>query len=233
MSDTTNKEKWKLLPWFKMFVAEFLAITSHLTTLQFGAYVRIYLTLWLRPNVTLENKPETLARVSGIHPPHFKVVWAAIRSLFVVTDDGVSHDGLRAMRAQADIKLAAKAASGQTGGWTTQERNRHRKELRGGQRVQKTAPKPLESNNVVQANAKQSQSQSIRTEEEREASPSPCNSRASASLREKASSDGVVVGFPTPPKPSLAEGSSSPSEEERAANMAKLANLKRTLGGKA
>jgi uncharacterized protein YdaU (DUF1376 family) len=216
----SDPKKWKLLPWLKMFVAEFLTVTSHLTTLQFGAFVRIYLTIWTRPNVTIENKPETLARVSGIHPPHFKAVWEAIKSLFAITEDGVSHDSLREQRAQADIKIAAKAATGQIGGWTTQERNRHRKALRGGQRVQKTDPNPLNNNDATQANAKQSQSQSIRTEEERGNGPLPCEGKAPSPL-ENGKQGAEVVEFHTP------------SETERAENMAKLANLKRKLGGAA
>ena len=104
-----------------IYVADLIADTAHLTTVQFGAYVRLLCAMWRSEDGTLSDNPETLARLTGVHAPRWPGVWGSIKSAFVPIDSGkLTNDGLRTELAKAKAITAVRQATGRLGGETTQ-----------------------------------------------------------------------------------------------------------------
>jgi hypothetical protein len=49
--------------WMPIYVADLIADTAHLTTVQFGAYVRLLCAMWRSEDGALSDNPETLEQV--------------------------------------------------------------------------------------------------------------------------------------------------------------------------
>ena len=197
--------------WMPIYVADLIADTAHLTTVQFGAYVRLLCAMWRSEDGTLSDNPETLARLTGVHAPRWPGVWGSIKSAFVPIDSGkLTNDELRSELAKAKAITAVRQATGRLGGETTQLRLRHSQPMSRVHRSPMTAPNPLRNNDVTQANAKHNTTQQIETKEERSGEPRP--ETGSPSLEKKEATSGEVVtslsaqpAFSENPEPSALE----------------------------
>jgi uncharacterized protein YdaU (DUF1376 family) len=202
-------KKHKSPLWMAVYVAQFLGETAHMTCEQLGAYVRLKLTMWLHGG-SLPNDETALRRIAHVHSPRWRALWGSIKGMFNLDGDTITHNAVTEELSKARVIIERRRAAGALGGGTTRERYSRK----GVHDEHMRASKPLKVIQGGAANAPHNYNHNNKKEEEREASPLPCNSRASASLKEASSETPI-------------------SEEERAENMAKLANLKRTLGGKA
>jgi uncharacterized protein YdaU (DUF1376 family) len=225
--DNLTKPKRKVKPiWLPLYVAEFIADTTHLTATQGWAYINLLCAMWRSDDGTLPNDADTLARVGKVHKPRWAKVWGVIKSLFDIDGDRVTSASLQRELGKANAIIVSRRAAGQLGGLTTQ----HNRSMKGGSYKTHSPPKPLKYNDGVQANAKANHNHNVNKKEEGEASPSPLNG-ASASPKEEASREAQVLAFPEAQPTASVEGSFSVSEEERTENLKKLRNLRRTLGG--
>ena len=64
-----------------IYVADLIADTAHLTTVQFGAMCASLARCGAEDG-TLSDNPETLARLTGVHAPRRPGVWGSIKSDF-------------------------------------------------------------------------------------------------------------------------------------------------------
>jgi hypothetical protein len=167
---------------------------------------------------TLSDNPETLGRLTGVHAPRWPGVWGAIKTAFISIDGGkLTNDGLRAELAKAKAITAVRQATGRLGGETTQLRLRHSQPMSRIHRSPMTAPNPLGTNDVAQANAKHNTTQQIKTKGERSGEPRPETGSPSLEKKKAFSEEPVVVPLPIPQSPALPEGASD-SPLERALN---------------
>ena len=164
--------------WMRMYWADHLVATNHLTAEQFGAYDRLLGRMWVSGDASLPHDLKLLARMSGVHPPNWKRVWGAIAPMFTVEGDRITQQWLRSEWRAAAIKQTKCKASASLGGQTTAF-NRESKSRGGGQRYNQNRPKPLRTNGATIANAAHSTVQKIK--QSGDALLSPCASRASAS----------------------------------------------------
>jgi len=216
--------------WMRLYVADFLASTHHLSPAQLGAYVRLLCSMWISRDCTLTGDKKGLQRITRVDNKNWPRVWEAIRGLFTHGDHYITDDDLREDWLAANAKRELSKASGSLGGQTTHAKKHwgRGRSAHSPQGVAHKASNPLESNNVARANAQASRVEIDNTKEEREASPLPCNSGASASLEEKeAFREERVVPFPKSPTPTPPE--SPVSAEERQANAERLDDVVRKL----
>lgn len=79
----------------------YLADTTHLTTLEHGAYLLLLMTLW-RAGGRLPNDPKKLARFARLSPAQFRRLWPSIEGFFFIDGDqigqGKCDDFLEAVR---------------------------------------------------------------------------------------------------------------------------------------
>src|SRR3954462_15669763 len=89
------------LPWIRLFVGDFIADTSHLTTTQFGAYVRLVFHYYQRGGLPVDE--EQLSRIAGLaatewrrHRPalsaFFKDEWRHMRCDREIADAAANHE---------------------------------------------------------------------------------------------------------------------------------------------
>ena len=217
--------------WMPIYVADLIADTAHLTTVQFGAYVRLLCAMWRSEDGTLSDNPETLARLTGVHAPRWPGVWGSIKSAFVPIDSGkLTNDELRTELAKAKAITAVRQATGRLGGETTQLRLRHSQPMSRVHRLPMTAPNPLRNNDVTQANAKHNTTQQIETKADRSGEPRPETGSPSLEEKKAFSEEPVVVPLPIPRSPAPTEGPFDSPLERALNNWGE--NLKRRQRGK-
>lgn len=89
----------------------YLADTTHLSTVEHGAYLLLLMTLW-RAGGRLPNDPRKLARFARLSPSQFRRVWAVIGDFFYVDGaeigQGKCDDFLEAVRRKS--KSASESA---------------------------------------------------------------------------------------------------------------------------
>ena len=164
--------------WMRMYWADHLVATNHLTAEQFGAYDRLLGRMWVSGDASLPHDLKLLARMSGVHPPNWKRVWGAIAPMFTVEGDRITQQWLRSEWRAAAIKQTKCKASASLGGQTTAF-NRESKSRGGGQRYNQNRPKPLRTNGATVANAAHSTVQKINR------AAMPCSRPALAGLRHR------------------------------------------------
>ena len=137
--------------WMPLYVTQYFADTTHMTAAQCGAYVNMLCAMWRSDDGTLPNDADQLARISKVGPLNWARVWKGIKSLFEIDNGRVTSANLQAELGKANAKIVTKRAAAALGGLTTQFRkgrtwtphvSAHK------------APKPLKTNDAVQANAK-------------------------------------------------------------------------------
>lgn len=108
--------------WMPLYVGDYMADTSHLTTEQHGAYMLILLALWKRAGAGLPDADENLAAAARLPLSR----WKAIRPLLI---DGslLRTDGKTVTQKRLDAEITkargiteARASAGAKGGATAQ-----------------------------------------------------------------------------------------------------------------
>jgi uncharacterized protein YdaU (DUF1376 family) len=210
MDDDKGKRRVKPL-WMPLYVVEFIADTTNLTASQGWAYIDLLCAMWRSDEGTLPNDEATLAKVGKVHPPRWVKVWAAIKHLFDIDADRVTSVPLQQQLGKANAIIVSRRAAASLGGRTTQ----FRRSMNPVHRSTRSVAKPLENNDVVQANAQANYNYKIeRKEEEREVSPRPDTGEPSLEEKKEASREEPVKNSqPLHQTPAPPEGpSDSPLE---------------------
>lgn len=78
------------LPYIQLYIAEYLADTAHLTTLQHGAYLLLIFNYWQRGK-PLSNSSERLASVARMSNEEWKIIEPTLAEFFEVTESEWIH----------------------------------------------------------------------------------------------------------------------------------------------
>ena len=93
-------------PWMPLYVADYLADTGHLSTVEHGAYMLLIMHYW--QNGGLPNDDRRLARICRLTEPE----WAECREIIVdMFDDGWRHKRIDAEAAKAEDISSKRTAS--------------------------------------------------------------------------------------------------------------------------
>lgn len=77
-------------PFIPLYVADYLADTSHLTTLEHGAYMLILMAVW-RAGGNIPDDDKRLAAICKLTPDEWREISATIKEFFTVKSGKVSH----------------------------------------------------------------------------------------------------------------------------------------------
>lgn len=102
-------------PFMQLYVADYLADTLHLSTVEHGAYLLILMTMW-RHDARLPNDMAKLARIARLSPAKFKPVWAEISRFFDVDGDWITNSRLSKEHEKSRKKSEVRATAGRAGG---------------------------------------------------------------------------------------------------------------------
>ncbi|MHB2265683.1 YdaU family protein [Aliihoeflea sp. PC F10.4] len=100
-------------PWMKFFPADYIADTTHMTTVQHGAYLLLIMHYWRNEGVPDDD--QMLSRVTGLSMTEWRKMRPIIREMF--------NEGWRHKRIDRDIREAKeayerRAKAGRKGGKT-------------------------------------------------------------------------------------------------------------------
>jgi uncharacterized protein YdaU (DUF1376 family) len=99
------------VPYMPLYVADYQADTSHLTTVEHGAYLLLIMCYWQRRE-KLPDDDRKLARIAGVGPREWARIRPTISEFFQIDRSGWFHS-----RIQAELdKLQAKSLKKQKGG---------------------------------------------------------------------------------------------------------------------
>lgn len=98
-------------PWMPLYVADYLADTSHLTTLQHGAYILLIMHYWRRGG--LPDDDDQLARIVRMTPQEWKSNALALQKLF---ESNWKHKRIDHELATAEEKHQRRVYAGKQGG---------------------------------------------------------------------------------------------------------------------
>ncbi len=99
------------LPYMPLFVADYLADASHLTTLQHGAYLLLIMNYWQRGK-PLPSEDEKLARIAGMGRKEWNANKTILRSFFYEEENLLKHRRVEAELAKVESKsLKSKKAA--------------------------------------------------------------------------------------------------------------------------
>ena len=104
-----------MLPWWP---GDYLGATRGFTLAERGAYCDLLFLSWL--NGPLPDDPTQLARMIGVAPKQFLVVWVGIKLKFTVTDAGLVNERLERERRKSQglrEKYADRAKAAARGRW--------------------------------------------------------------------------------------------------------------------
>lgn len=102
-------------PFMQLYVADYLADTLDLSTVEHGAYLLILMTMW-RHDARLPNDMAKLARIARMSVTKFKPVWAEISRFFEVDGDAITNRRLSKEHEKARKKSEVRATAGKAGG---------------------------------------------------------------------------------------------------------------------
>lgn len=80
-------------PYLPLYISDYQADTSHLTTLEHGAYLLLIMNYWQRGQ-PLPNDDRKLARIAGVGPREWKRIKGTISEFFQVDCSNWSHSRL-------------------------------------------------------------------------------------------------------------------------------------------
>lgn len=100
--------------WFPLYVGDYLAATTRLTTEQHGAYLLIIMDYWR--NGPPPDDDGVLARITGLTPARWKAHREAIKSFFQLVGKTWHHKRIDAELDKANAVSKARQASGKLGG---------------------------------------------------------------------------------------------------------------------
>jgi len=98
-------------PYMKLYVADYLADTTHLTTAEHGAYLLLLMALW-RAGGKLPNVPLKLARITKSTTEEWEVVGPAVLGFFTVRGGALTHKRVREEIAKYDRVVKASKTAG-------------------------------------------------------------------------------------------------------------------------
>lgn len=102
-------------PYFPLYVADYLADTSHLTTEQHGAYMLLLLAAWPRGG-RLPADMRKLARIARVSPRRWHLVSEDVLEFFEIDGEEIVNRRLEREHKKATSKSAKRSAAGKRGG---------------------------------------------------------------------------------------------------------------------
>jgi uncharacterized protein YdaU (DUF1376 family) len=97
-------------PWMPLYIADYLADTAHLGTLESGAYLHLIMHYWLKDG--LPDDDAQLARIVKLSLPEWREIRSTIYALF---GEGWSHPRIDKEISEADAKYERRATAGAAG----------------------------------------------------------------------------------------------------------------------
>lgn len=97
------------LAWMPLWVDDYLSATTHLSTLEHGAYLLLIMAYWRRRG-PLPDDPAALARVAGLQPAAWRKVEPTLRDLFAVDGGHWRHARVDRELAEASDRISAATA---------------------------------------------------------------------------------------------------------------------------
>lgn len=135
-------------PYMKLFVADYIRDTQHLTAEQHGAYLLLLMAMWTKGG-TLPYDPSQLARICRVAPQRWSKVSPPVLAFFRKDDDQLTH-----ARIQKDLEHAAEVSF-----------SKSQNGKRGGR------PKPLKTQEADKANDKRPVASLVAYESKQSSSP--------------------------------------------------------------
>jgi uncharacterized protein YdaU (DUF1376 family) len=120
-----------IMPWF---TDAYLADTTHLKTIEHGAYDLLLLSMW-RAGGSLPNEETLLQRITKLTPGEWKKVWPVVSKFFTIDGGRITQKKLSSTYANVSARVEKNRANGRLGG---------------------RPPKPLENNDEHKANGSSS-----------------------------------------------------------------------------
>lgn len=109
-------------PWMPFYVADYLADTGHLTTIEHGAYLLLIMHYWRHEG--LPEDQSSRASIVRMAPREWAKIETKIGALF----QGWKHKRIDAELAKAKLKSEARASAGQRGGLSNGRRDKSKPE---------------------------------------------------------------------------------------------------------
>lgn len=99
------------LPYMPLYVADYVGDTSHLTTLEHGAYLLLLFTYWMRQK-PLPDDPVKLQRIAKVTPEEWAAMSGTLAEFFQVVGGVWSHKRVEAELTKAKDKLEKATSAG-------------------------------------------------------------------------------------------------------------------------
>ena len=103
------------LPYMPLYVGDYLKDTRHLTTEQHGAYLLLLMDIW-NGEGALPSAPKALARIAGVSPKRWPLVWSAIGEFFSDHGTTLRHKRIDLELQKADQISQKRRNAGSAGG---------------------------------------------------------------------------------------------------------------------
>jgi uncharacterized protein YdaU (DUF1376 family) len=148
-------------PWMPFYVADYLADTSHLSTVEHGAYLLLIMHYWQSGGLPSDDKK--LSRIARLLPREWADIRDTIADLF---DSEWRHGRIEDEMAKAEEKMAKRSAAGKAGASARYSKRSGKRKANG--RADAVA------NAVANAYQPQSQSHSLPIQEDDDVGDSVC-----------------------------------------------------------
>lgn len=108
MSRTAKEKRADI--WMPLYIADYLADTSHLSTEEHGAYLLLLMNAWTNEGVLPVNE-ERLRRITRMDRASWEASWPELKTFFYEDDGQLRHHRLDAelVRAKANVKQRSEA----------------------------------------------------------------------------------------------------------------------------
>jgi uncharacterized protein YdaU (DUF1376 family) len=103
------------LPYMPLYVGDYLKDTRSLTTEQHGAYLLLLMDAW-NCEGKLPNNAKALARITGVSPKRWPMVWSVIGEMFIEMDGFLRHKRVDLELQKADQISQKRRNAGSAGG---------------------------------------------------------------------------------------------------------------------
>ena len=134
-------DEFKADIWMPLCIGDYLADTSHLSTLHHGAYLLLLMHYWRTG--PLPNDPEQLANICKMTPDAWSIAQAVLGKFFSIGEDGMLH------QKRADKEIAAALSNRKS----AKEKASHAAKIRWGNKCSKHNPSNAPSNSPSNAQA--------------------------------------------------------------------------------
>lgn len=110
-------------PFMQVYVADYMADTSHLTCEQGGAYWRLLMAMW-RAGGTLPEDPAKLARICGLTLARWVKISPDVMAFFTTQEGQISQGRLTKERRKVEEKSSKRSECGKLGGEAKSRNNK-------------------------------------------------------------------------------------------------------------